>query len=170
MPWALGGCFAPVFSKQKARKNPPQKITREIHPELCSEKFPSDFCRSPFFSRSETWAPKRGSLKSFAIETPTFIACQADSPESLEFPIRTNHLIRANRANQFARNHATKAETCAGGGASFALSEPNRILVVAVLWAWAPQCSWAGAPVGREFYVAPIGTFFCTSVSPINGH
>ena len=36
----------------------------------------------------------------FAIETPIFIARQADSRESLEFPIRTNHLIRANR---FAR-------------------------------------------------------------------
>ena len=39
----------------------------------------------------------------FAIETPMFIACQADSHESLEFPIRANHPIRANRANRFAR-------------------------------------------------------------------
>ena len=36
------------------------------------------------------------------IETPIFIARQADSHESLEFP------IRANRANRFARIHATK--------------------------------------------------------------
>ena len=43
------------------------------------------------------------SRESFAIETPIFIACQADSPESLEFPIRANHPIRANRANRFAR-------------------------------------------------------------------
>ena len=28
---------------------------------------------------------------------------QADSHESLEFPIRANHPIRANRANRFAR-------------------------------------------------------------------
>ena len=36
-------------------------------------------------------------------ETPIFIARQADSHESLEFPIRANHPIRANRANRFAR-------------------------------------------------------------------
>ena len=39
----------------------------------------------------------------FAIDIPIFIARQADSPESLEFPIRANHPIRANRANRFAR-------------------------------------------------------------------
>ena len=39
------------------------------------------------------------SRESFAIETPIFIARQADSHESLEFPIRANHPIRANRAN-----------------------------------------------------------------------
>ena len=43
------------------------------------------------------------SRESFAIETPIFIARQADSHESLEFPIRANHPIRANRANRFAR-------------------------------------------------------------------
>ena len=32
-----------------------------------------------------------------------FIAHQADSHESLEFPIRANHPIRTNRANRFAR-------------------------------------------------------------------
>ena len=32
-----------------------------------------------------------------------FIVRQADSHESLEFPIRANHPIRANRANRFAR-------------------------------------------------------------------
>ena len=42
---------------------------------------------------------KRFSLPDFAF----FIARQADSPESLEFPIRANHPIRANRANRFAR-------------------------------------------------------------------
>ena len=39
------------------------------------------------------------SRESFAVETPIFIAHQADSPESLKFPIRANHPIRANRAN-----------------------------------------------------------------------
>ena len=42
--------------------------------------------------------------ESFATETPIFIARQADSHKSLEFPIRANHPIRANRANfRFAR-------------------------------------------------------------------
>ena len=43
------------------------------------------------------------SRESFAIDTPIFIARQADSHESLEFPIRANHPIRANRANRFTR-------------------------------------------------------------------
>ena len=34
------------------------------------------------------------SRESFAIETPNFIARQADSPESLEFPIRVNHATK----------------------------------------------------------------------------
>ena len=46
---------------------------------------------------------KRDSRESFATETPVFIACQADSHESLEFPIHANHPIRANHANRFAR-------------------------------------------------------------------
>ena len=43
------------------------------------------------------------SRESFAIETPIFIARQADSHESPEFPIRANHPIDTIRAN-----HATK--------------------------------------------------------------
>ena len=38
-----------------------------------------------------------------AKETPIFIVRLADSPESLQFPIRANHPIRANLANRFAR-------------------------------------------------------------------
>ena len=48
------------------------------------------------------------SRESFAVKTPTFIARQADSHESLEFPIRANHPIRANRAKSIRANHATK--------------------------------------------------------------
>ena len=46
---------------------------------------------------------QRDSRESFAIETPIYIARQADSHESLEFPIRANHPIHANRANRFAQ-------------------------------------------------------------------
>ena len=40
----FSSCFLP---RKKARKHP-QKIPREIHLGLCSEKFPSHFCRSLF--------------------------------------------------------------------------------------------------------------------------
>ena len=43
------------------------------------------------------------SRESFAIESPVFSARQADSHESLEFPIRANQPIRGTRANRFAR-------------------------------------------------------------------
>ena len=43
------------------------------------------------------------SRESFALETPIVIVHQADSHESLEFPIRANHPICANRVNRFAR-------------------------------------------------------------------
>ena len=52
---------------------------------------------------SGTGASQRDSRESFAIENPACRVRQADSPESLEFPIRANHPIRANRANRFAR-------------------------------------------------------------------
>ena len=45
----FGGFFPPVLCpRKKARKNPQKKIHSKIHPGLCSEKFPSDFCRSLF--------------------------------------------------------------------------------------------------------------------------
>ena len=50
-----------------------------------------------------TGVSQRDSRESFAIDTPVFVARQADSPESLEFPIRANHPIRG--------NHATKIRT-----------------------------------------------------------
>ena len=40
---------------------------------------------------------QRDSRESFAIDNPIFTARQADSPESLKFPIRANHPIRGNR-------------------------------------------------------------------------
>ena len=36
----------------------------------------------------------RFARESFAIETPFFVARQADSPESLEFPMRANHAAK----------------------------------------------------------------------------
>ena len=38
--------FLLSFPRKKDQKNPEKKIPRKIHPGLCSEKFPSDFCRS----------------------------------------------------------------------------------------------------------------------------
>ena len=59
--------------------------------------------RHTWHGRFATRFARIDSRESFAIETPIFIARQADSHESLEFPIRANHPIRANRANRFAR-------------------------------------------------------------------
>ena len=44
-----------------------------------------------------------------------FRARQADSHESLEFPIRENHPIRANRANRFARITPLRAPQLGAG-------------------------------------------------------
>ena len=66
---------------------------------------------------SPAWLALIDSRESFAIETPIFIARQADSPESLEFPIRANHLIRANRANRFARIMPLRVLFCPTFGA-----------------------------------------------------
>ena len=42
----FGGFFTPIFFQGKRPEKIHQKIPRKIHPGLCSEKFPSDFCRS----------------------------------------------------------------------------------------------------------------------------
>ena len=60
-------------------------------------------CNICMYGRFATRFARIDSRESFAIDTPVFIARQADSHESLEFPIRANHPIRANRANRFAR-------------------------------------------------------------------
>ena len=71
-----------------------------------------DFERHGNLELSGTGDSQRDSLESIRanpsqLKPPIFLAHQADSHESLEFPIRANHPIRANRANRFA-NHATK--------------------------------------------------------------
>ena len=53
--------------------------------------------------RFATRSARIDSRESFAIETPIFIARQADSHDLLEYPIRASHPIRANRAHRFAR-------------------------------------------------------------------
>ena len=53
------------------------------------------------------------SRESFAVEAPIFVARQADSHKSLEFSIRANHPIRANRANRFARITPLRSEIIA---------------------------------------------------------
>ena len=65
------------------------------HPSL-----PWNFITHGFLDLSGTGDSQRiDSRESFAIEIPIFIARQADSHESLEFPIHEN----ANRANGFVR-------------------------------------------------------------------
>ena len=64
---------------------------------ICCPSFPT------LVARIDSQRDSIDSRESFAIETPIFIAHQADSHKSLEFPTRANHPIRANRANRFAR-------------------------------------------------------------------
>ena len=47
----FGGFFPRILSKEKSPEKIHQKIPRKIHPGLCSEKFPSDFCRSLFLTK-----------------------------------------------------------------------------------------------------------------------
>ena len=46
------------------------------------------------------------------LKPPIFIVRQANSPGSLEFPIRANHPIRANRANRFTRITPLSFQNC----------------------------------------------------------
>ena len=65
------------------------------------------------------------SRESFAIETPIFIARQADSQESLEFPIRAISPDSRESCESIRANHATKAETNRISTMKFAFSKLN---------------------------------------------
>ena len=104
------GLFGPLSQGNFRRKmttivgNPGQLWTSALSPHLESPHL--DFPEVTELSGtgdSQRDSRRIDSRESFAIETPIFIARQADSHESLEFPIRANHPIRANRANRFAR-------------------------------------------------------------------
>ena len=87
---------------------PPEKQTvatvTASHKILSLQALSSSFnAGTPRHGRFTTRFARIDSRESFAIETPIFTVRQADSHESLEFPIRANHPIRANRANRFAR-------------------------------------------------------------------
>ena len=58
---------------------------------------------SEWHGRFATRFARINSRETFAIESSIFTAHHADSHESLEFPIRANHQIHANRTNRFAR-------------------------------------------------------------------
>ena len=50
----LGGFFpSDFFTKERPPKKIHRKIHCKIHPEICANKFPSDFCRSLFLTMSE---------------------------------------------------------------------------------------------------------------------
>ena len=72
---------------------------------------------------SGTGDSQRESRKTFAMETPIFIARQANSHESLEFPIESDsrespdsrescESIRAKHATKWARNKTCENKTC----------------------------------------------------------
>ena len=72
---------------------------------------------------SGTGDSQRDSRESFAIDTPIFIARQADSPESLEFPIRANHPICANP--KFARIAPLSKALLEGASENFQIREAS---------------------------------------------
>ena len=96
-------------------------------------------CRGFLYRRNRALTPEKGGKRTvlsgtgdsqrdsresiratrFAIETPIFIVRQADSHVSLEFPIRANHPIRANCANQFARITPLRYRTRGGSKTLF---------------------------------------------------
>ena len=49
--WIFGWVFSSLFFQGKGHKKFHQNIPCKIHAESCSEKFPSDFCRSLFFDK-----------------------------------------------------------------------------------------------------------------------
>ena len=74
----------------------------------------------------------------FATETPIFVVRQADSPESLECPIRANHPIHAvqkrNKRGYSRQNHPfTKLPFCKGFVSSQTLGVESMNSCVSVL-------------------------------------
>ena len=64
-----------------------------------------ELCRSLISGTGDSQRDSRESIRASHSQLKpllSVVAHQADSPESLEFPIRANHPIRANRANRFA--------------------------------------------------------------------
>ena len=86
-------CSTPPICTSNKTRNPPK-----------NESSPKVVQKLVSGSTADSQRDSRESIReSFAMKTPIFIACQADSPESLEFPIRANQPIRANRVNRLAR-------------------------------------------------------------------
>ena len=81
---------------------PRENSQQKMHPQPETLGPPESTLKIPPKNLSGTGDSQRDSRESLATETPIFIARQADSHESLDFPIRANHPIRANRANRFA--------------------------------------------------------------------
>ena len=118
-------------------------------------------CSLRWHGRSATLFARIASCESFASETPIFIVRQADSHESLEFPIRANHPIRANRANRFVRITPLSVlpclNECVVGGLwaadpSKKCPQGREALLVQGRYPWAPRRSWKP---GHQQYPGP---------------
>ena len=100
-PIVIGG----PFPQAKSLPSPPfLQGSGRGRPKLVERRGPSAQGGGGGGPPSGTWGQTHiWGHSTFAMKTPISIARQADSHESLEFPIRTNHPIRANRANRFGR-------------------------------------------------------------------
>ena len=92
-----GDTLKTLFGHSGAALETPPRTLRRTSPVFGDTLGPRDLTLSGtwWHGRFATRFARIDSRESFAIETPNFIARQADSLESLEFPIRANHPIRA---------------------------------------------------------------------------
>ena len=86
-------------SKIRIPEFDPKFRVHEVQDPICGNFTPDTIDSSGMSGLSGTGDSRIDSRESFATDTPIFIARQANSHESLEFPIRANRVIRANLAN-----------------------------------------------------------------------
>ena len=98
----LGGSFPSCFSQGKRPEKFHQKIPRKIHPGLCSEKFPSDFCSSLSLMVFFEWPPGRRPLNLGGEYSPPLMRCHGLAGLSKNtFFLRTSSTTARDRNLQF---------------------------------------------------------------------
>ena len=108
--------FLSIFHRKNRLKICHQKLHQILHckREICHLELAlgaflpnssGQFCSAEWHGRFAMRFARIDSRGSFAIETPIFIARQADSHESLEIPIRANHATKLSRRGAALKFH-----------------------------------------------------------------